>query len=91
MRLIDAESLKAKFKDPVTRAFVTEMIDNEPTVDAVERKRGRWVHSEDKEWCGGGKTTCTTCGWSYSDGAYHEVYEFNFCPNCGADMRGESE
>ena len=34
MRLIDADSLKAKFKDPVTLAFVKEMIDAEPTVDA---------------------------------------------------------
>lgn len=30
MRLIDADSLKAKFKDPVIMAFVKETIDNEP-------------------------------------------------------------
>ena len=33
MRLIDADSLKAKFKDPVIMAFVKETIDNEPTVE----------------------------------------------------------
>ena len=27
---------------------------------------------------------CTNCGNGYKD-----VYEYNFCPNCGADMRGE--
>ena len=56
-------------------------------VDAVERKRGKWVHSEDEAWSGGGKTTCSACAWSYSDGAYLDVYEFNFCPNCGAEMK----
>ena len=37
MRLIDADSLKAKFKDPVIMAFVKETIDNEPTVE-IERE-----------------------------------------------------
>lgn len=37
MRLIDADSLKAKFKDPVIMAFVKETIDNEPTVK-IERE-----------------------------------------------------
>ena len=52
-----------------------------------ERKRGKWAHSEDIAWSGGGKTTCSACAWSYSDGAYLDVYEFNFCPNCGAEMK----
>ena len=42
-----------------------------------ERKKGKWL---DKD---GGLATCSVCGdrwgvWSV----------MNFCPNCGADMRG---
>lgn len=59
--------------------------------ELTERKRGNWVHSEDIAWSGGGKTTCSACDWSYSDGAYLDVYEFNFCPNCGAEMKRRSE
>ena len=90
MRLIDADALKEKafFHEIDNVSYVEEEdIDKAPTVDAVERKRGKWVHSEDEAWSGGGKTTCSACAWSYSDGAYLDVYEFNFCPNCGAEMK----
>ena len=49
--------------------------------------RGKWLHVDDPDWAGGGKTYCSACHHAYADGAFHEVYEFNFCPHCGADMR----
>ena len=58
-----------------------------PTIDIesckADRPQGEWIHDthyglklpEHK---------CSECGtWEYSD------EESNFCPNCGADMRGE--
>ena len=58
-------------------------IKNAPTVDAIERKRGKWEwHSDDELYY-----SCSCCGHkAYGntleiiDGAYH------FCPNCGAKM-----
>ena len=49
-----------------------------------ERKKGQWM-KEDRghvEYC----AVCDQCGfdWIWSDREY-----FKFCPNCGADMRGE--
>ncbi len=59
------------------------MIDNAPTVDAVEVVHGRW---ERISWWQHKKRyemdKCTVCGHQVKpkDARY-------FCPNCGADMR----
>ena len=34
---------------------------------------------------------CSECGSEWSYDAETGVSEFNYCPNCGADMRGESD
>ena len=50
-----------------------------------ERPKGEWEEYTDCE----GKTrtiTCSECGWEE-----HSWLDTNFCPNCGADMRGEKE
>ena len=31
--------------------------------------------------------TCSVCGWSCFDTVPGDTEEYNFCPNCGADMR----
>ena len=49
-----------------------------------ERKKGRWLDDQGKEKYDGYCAECSACGgWS--------EYITDFCPNCGADMRGESE
>ena len=58
-------------------------------VDAIERIRGlpsaqregKWIKDRE-EWFTDYPYKCTYCG-KYSRARYH------FCPNCGADMRGE--
>ena len=47
-----------------------------------ERPKGRWISNGIPESILRG---CSACG--YTCGAY----TFNYCPNCGADMRGEEE
>lgn len=51
-----------------------------------ERKKGHWIEVNDYYNRISGK--CSACGWEshlYED----DVVGMNFCPNCGADMRGE--
>ena len=95
MRLIDADPLKEKafFHEIDNVSYVEEEdIDNAPTVDAVERKRGRWIQSDMDD----GFVTCSYCKEHRLDGrkALRPDYaaELNYCQNCGAEMqKGEEE
>ena len=60
-----------------------------PNADVVERKRGEWVEVE--FWWDDVYYYCSICGESFCliDGT--PTYNlYNFCPNCGADMREET-
>lgn len=56
-----------------------------------ERKRGKWVDG----WSSGFDGTrhwfreCSVCGYGRDDDDPEK--DTNFCPNCGADMRGEQK
>ena len=88
MRLIDADLLiewidAGHLRNPnelcFSEADVVEMIDHMPTIE--ERKRGKWLFPYgDKKY-----KRCSVCESDY----YSIPYNSNFCPNCGADMRGD--
>lgn len=51
----------------------------------IEPKTGEWIFNpKDAIESMFMKPKCSECGFESSDGG-------NFCPNCGADMRGEKE
>ena len=100
MRLIDADPIiKAFEKEKAsehccgdwysTVCSIIRLLESRPTIRIKERKRGEWKHIIDKDWTGGELYRCSCCNYGYAIGAYHEPYEFQYCPNCGADMRGE--
>lgn len=61
---------------------VEDLIENAPTIEP-ERKRGEWKHPY-HYGLALPEHQCSVCGeWEFSD------TESNFCPNCGADMRGD--
>lgn len=62
------------------KAKVTRWLKKAPAADVREVKRGKWEHlTMDKH-----SQTCSACRTIY----YNILdYPFNFCPNCGADMR----
>ena len=99
MRIIDADSLVRNIKKwekyignyekeiPYNEdIYVSTMltIEDEPTVDAVPIKHGRWVGNERH-------TSCSICGQTYCvpDGqdGHLDMTFYKYCPNCGADMR----
>ena len=51
-----------------------------PSADVVERKRGEWIAKANNPH--NARWLCSACN-------YATVSRHNFCPNCGADMRGE--
>ena len=58
-----------------------------PSADVVERKHGKWVDPADLICY-----KCTACG-NYANQGYHldEPIFWDYCPNCGADMRGRKD
>ena len=52
--------------------------------DVRENKRGKWMYDDDMNT--GIYAICSCCKESI-----YQAFEFYYCPNCGADMREESE
>ena len=52
-------------------------------VPSAEPKTGEWIQ---KDMCA--DRFCSECNYAVWDS---EAEEYNFCPNCGARMRGEEE
>lgn len=61
-----------------------------------QRKKGKWIFHE-TENDRYDDMICPFCKMTYTVDAYRiddigfTAEDFNYCPNCGADMRGESE
>lgn len=82
---------------PLGGAF--DVVDNAPTVSPdmaqvlayecgkAERKRGKWEMRPDPD-SEGEYGVCSECGHGADFGSFVQVYDF--CPWCGADMRGEN-
>ena len=57
-------------------------VDLMPVVDAVEVVHGRWEKAEYH-----GFLRCSECKDVYIDDTWVADGKWNYCPNCGADMR----
>ena len=86
MRMIDADALSrivklawdtSDSKDFEKSVFIA--IATAPTIE--ERKKGEWIKMPYHV------TECSECGFSLEDWIQGAFY--NYCPNCGADMRGD--
>lgn len=103
MRLIDAENFEVLswkatdnqdyndgFNDGVI--FVTEKIDNAPTIDVMPVTHGRWI-----KMTGmmppkyHGHYQCSECQWHMKGlrNSWTREEELSYCPNCGAKMINE--
>ncbi len=88
MRLIDADELRKMFAEDYDHPLhhftgIWAAIGVCPTINAAPVRRGEWKHTEHNEY-----VECSHCGIDrniYTQGSW------NFCPNCGADMRGEKD
>lgn len=93
MRLIDADAIpwtdlndtpNSKIKVLVTFA---EKVNRMPSIE--ERKKGQW-HKCDNDLIAWYK--CSVCGCEPLRSKWNGEYVYSdFCPTCGADMRGEED
>ena len=70
---------------------ITHYVSRMPTADVRENVRGEWL-SKNLDNFRKYEVICSVCGARFIGNydAYDEPYDFNFCPNCGADMRGDT-
>lgn len=84
-RYIDADKLIDNIKlaelPVISRSVLTEcLIPNQPTADVRENVRGEWIDR--------GKDMMIR--WQCSECGRKDTHIYNFCPNCGAEMRHQS-
>ena len=106
MRLIDADALRSFAEEKMAEgstlwdkcfshewAWTLTAVDKMPTIDPESlRPKGEWIGKQldnFRMW----EAKCSECGWTGIENydAYIDPFDFNFCPNCGADMRGDTE
>lgn len=66
-------------------SIYTEIENHFPSAE-LERKTGRWMMNSDYP----DRLICSECTGQF-DVWHWESKQMHFCPNCGADMRGEYE
>lgn len=96
MRLIDADALKkhyAWWEDDKQKLF-DSIVDQQPTVETAPVRHGKWI-IRDNPGTGWYRITCSECGENVTSEAPcigflpNAKVTWDYCPNCGADMRGE--
>ena len=68
-----------------------DTIDDQPTVEP-ERKKGKWLPDNNNFY--GMRFVCSACKESETVptiGFTKYIPIWDYCPNCGADMRGEND
>lgn len=73
------------------KRIMMTIIDQAPVIDAVSVVKGTWKiskHNGDLQRY----AMCDRCGYQYGAGIFNGfecigIKYYNFCPNCGADMR----
>lgn len=86
---IDAGHLRSATEVCLSENNVLKMIDLQPTADVAEVKHGEWeskgTHGDFEE------KRCSICNGLLLVKWYDRTMNYNYCPNCGAKMDGETE
>lgn len=69
--------------DNTERAVPVDAINSIPAADVVEVVHGKWIRTSHRFGYG---YMCSECGCVY----HRHKGKLNYCPNCGADMRGDN-
>ena len=94
MRLIDANVFEVVVLEDLSEYFVEgvqyalEILDKSPTIEARPVVRGEWVEKRiPLTWCEDDVDVFYVCSVCRGN----NCGESPFCPNCGADMRGDGD
>lgn len=68
---------------------IRDNLDNIPTIDAEPVRHGKWIERKNYP---GLAYHCSECNYKIYGRPYQNTYlivPYNFCPNCGAKMKGD--
>lgn len=89
---IKKEDIEQKIQDGLNNLVfghdaieVLGMIYEMPAADVAPVRHGRWKEADD-----GDGIVCSLCGTDFCTLIYDTEY-FNYCPNCGAKMDGDTD
>lgn len=91
---IERDKLLYEFREIMPDIGVNELADelynvalNLPAADVAEVKRGKWIGKQLDNFRKY-EVTCSNCDWIGIENydSYDNPFEFNYCPNCGANM-----
>lgn len=94
MELIDRRKLVDDFWKGVEDGSILsyedtdDLMENAPTVDAVEVVHGEWTIIED-DYVGLIGLECSHCEKTWWFDEESSFRKYHYCPGCGADMRGD--
>lgn len=86
-RYIDADKLiedvrRKRGLHEIIKGVIYSFLHDAPTADVVESKRGEWKVDETHDY----EPYCSLCGHEPIAGE-----KYNYCPDCGAEMRGDKQ
>ena len=99
-RYVDADKLRWKLYgferwtgiDEAPYEYAEDVLDREPTVDAVPVRHGKWIEYPEclkhEKAFAEEDIVCSCCGEVFNT-LDNDTYRFKYCPNCGAKMDGE--
>ena len=80
--ILDFPDCENGYSDTYDKEFIISEIEAQPTVDAVPVVHGKWLNNTERT-LPFKSFRCSVCGGLFD-------CDWNYCPNCGAKMDGES-
>lgn len=91
---LDGEiTITGKTNAEAVRDYVNAVKGRIERIQPIQPKRGKWIYGEDEYGIDG--YHCDKCGffvpWDYAHKFINYIADYNFCPSCGADMKGDRD
>lgn len=85
--IMDLPNCPNGYSDTYDKECIIGTLEEVPTANVRENVHAKWIVEEVySNWSDWTNVRCPVCRR-----VFEKFYRSNFCPNCGADMRGEQD